>query len=942
MASPTHPPPFSDKELEQGLKDAGATLQTPPSSTDELLNLLDKVECLLSKIDQVPSRSVLDALQPCMKALTGTELLRHANTDVKVSIASCISEITRIMAPDSPFSDEEMKEYFQLSVMAVEKISYTSGSCYLKAVSVLKTLANIRVCVLMLDLELDELIIQMFQQFLDTNSQPDVVLSYMEKIMTLVIEESEEPSLELLSLLLTSVKRENQNVSRLAWELGQKVLKNCADKLKPDLPKAVRSMGIAYHDYAEVVASICQDTPGRDFVEINELVPDAICLVELTPAVDDLPKSVMNNDTALTNKYDTQGNEKSLKVLHHCQQRGTDSRSNSQLENIDAREEMTQELHPEAIQKKRGRRPNSLRKEEEGYDHSWIIGVSSSLKIPCRTKNPKKKNRNPSKSSAFESASPSEPGKETQPHVLSVRNVHRKSMTSSPSQNHSHPDGIHPKLHQKKKIDSLMNQDSGLDLLSVSVGDLLRAQDEEKASQRAAATLRKESESTVGAKAKRRRGLGNNASESTGDAKAKHRQALGKNVSESTGDSKVKVRRGLLKNIPPSKTVGICSDLERKQELSVWQIDAMEQKIGINTPDRHATENPADEIGYIEASKVKHKRKCALPKEEVHDEELVGCKIKVWWPMDKMFYAGVITAFDPERKKHKVKYMDGDEEILYLREERWELVEDGEDSEATEDNKSGVNASTNWFCNAKTGSSGLAKTNYNYKARSCKRTKCRILQAEKGEKSLAEILSVSAEPQCPSQVANACSGTIDVHGYKVKASTAPLLGAIFAKHGDIAAHCLYKSAAVRASLLEVVCDIVKRLQSNPIESIISELQAIENEVSDAEAAKLQVSWLEQYLKKIREVEEVGQRSLLLKDMKANTILVTKAAKRDLEQKQLELVAAQERLREAERCVKALACVGEKISNDILDSEAKESSWRKLVDELRYSLARPLP
>lgn len=41
MASPTHPPPFSEKELEEGLKDAGARLQTPPSSTEELLNLLD-------------------------------------------------------------------------------------------------------------------------------------------------------------------------------------------------------------------------------------------------------------------------------------------------------------------------------------------------------------------------------------------------------------------------------------------------------------------------------------------------------------------------------------------------------------------------------------------------------------------------------------------------------------------------------------------------------------------------------------------------------------------------------------------------------------------------------------------------------------------------------------------------------------------------------------
>lgn len=58
--------------------------------------------------------------------------------------------------------------------------------------------------------------------------------------------------------------------------MGQKVLKNCADKLKCSLPKAVRSMGIAYHDYAEVVSSICQDTPGRDLTVsvLHIAIPD--------------------------------------------------------------------------------------------------------------------------------------------------------------------------------------------------------------------------------------------------------------------------------------------------------------------------------------------------------------------------------------------------------------------------------------------------------------------------------------------------------------------------------------------------------------------------------------------------------------------------------------------------------------------------------------------
>ena len=53
-----------------------------------------------------------DALLPSMKALVTNELLRHAEMDVKVSVASCIIEITRIIAPDTPYDDEQMKEIF--------------------------------------------------------------------------------------------------------------------------------------------------------------------------------------------------------------------------------------------------------------------------------------------------------------------------------------------------------------------------------------------------------------------------------------------------------------------------------------------------------------------------------------------------------------------------------------------------------------------------------------------------------------------------------------------------------------------------------------------------------------------------------------------------------------------------------------------------------------
>ena len=44
-----------------------------------------------------------------MKALISDELLRHTDEDVKISVTSCINEITRITAPDVPYDDEQMK-----------------------------------------------------------------------------------------------------------------------------------------------------------------------------------------------------------------------------------------------------------------------------------------------------------------------------------------------------------------------------------------------------------------------------------------------------------------------------------------------------------------------------------------------------------------------------------------------------------------------------------------------------------------------------------------------------------------------------------------------------------------------------------------------------------------------------------------------------------------
>ena len=57
----------------------------------------------------LPSQSLQNALSPSLKALVAEQLFRHPDDDVKVAVAACISEITRITAPDAPYDDDHMK-----------------------------------------------------------------------------------------------------------------------------------------------------------------------------------------------------------------------------------------------------------------------------------------------------------------------------------------------------------------------------------------------------------------------------------------------------------------------------------------------------------------------------------------------------------------------------------------------------------------------------------------------------------------------------------------------------------------------------------------------------------------------------------------------------------------------------------------------------------------
>ncbi|GLT72796.1 hypothetical protein SLA2020_447000 [Shorea laevis] len=430
----------SDTELEEQLLQAGNRLVDPPSSVDELLPLLDRVENCLSRVEQSPTKSM--------------------------QIASCISEITRITAPDAPYDDDQMKEIFQLIVSSFENLSDNSSRSYTKRTSILETVAKVRSCVVMLDLECDGLILEMFHNFLKAirDYHPENVFSSMATIMTLVIEESEDISIELLTPILASVKKDNEEVLPLARKLAETVLESCATKVKPYLIQAVKTLGISFDDYSKVVASICQETSGasehnevhaagKDMadesksvgVSLDESAPEdkerataVVSSEQVDPAIQKSPNVVMSNGVAETGEDDSlphSNSEKKQELDHHTDQ--------------------SKKLKPEETTKKRGRKLNSSAKSTEPSDSSLIDDEVETEKLPEHKSHSEDVPSSPVKDPSVEAAGSTENEKEAGIKLSSNKALENESgNVASQSPSGSLPDESQSKKaggRQKKK-----------------------------------------------------------------------------------------------------------------------------------------------------------------------------------------------------------------------------------------------------------------------------------------------------------------------------------------------------------------------------------------------------------------------------------------------------------------------------------------------------------
>lgn len=188
----------------------------------------------LSKVDQGGEGA--KALLDTTKALTTRFVMTHESKQVRVLTALCVSDIMRVCAPDAPIEgDEAMRDVYELFLDALGSLKSIESEEFESAKSLLMNIANIGLCVPMLDLECDgadTLVRDLFRVLLDAvnASNSTTVTEEISKVLTTMIEESGDEDtpvpadvvFEMLSRLIDPVRTENPASYRLAVELVRK------------------------------------------------------------------------------------------------------------------------------------------------------------------------------------------------------------------------------------------------------------------------------------------------------------------------------------------------------------------------------------------------------------------------------------------------------------------------------------------------------------------------------------------------------------------------------------------------------------------------------------------------------------------------------------------------------------------------------------------------
>ncbi|GBG74693.1 hypothetical protein CBR_g19098 [Chara braunii] len=227
-----------------GLPEIAKRLSAPNLNKESILQNLKAANTMLMDIPQSASQAASAGVNACAAALAQRQLLHHRDKEVRLFVASCLSDILRVSAPEAPYEDTVLKDIFSLMVSIFHGLDDLQSPLFSRRVSILESMATVRICVVMLDLDCDDLILELFTSFFDTISpeHPRTVAKSMVGVMTILLEDRDEIPQQLLDSILCSLLKRKREESPAAYSLAQQLLQSCADVLQPYVQRFLLSV----------------------------------------------------------------------------------------------------------------------------------------------------------------------------------------------------------------------------------------------------------------------------------------------------------------------------------------------------------------------------------------------------------------------------------------------------------------------------------------------------------------------------------------------------------------------------------------------------------------------------------------------------------------------------------------------------------------------------
>ncbi|KAL9396150.1 hypothetical protein Peur_010403 [Populus x canadensis] len=203
-------------------------------SLRQAANALSQIEQPLETFKKAEATKKLEAaIKPLRKSILKHYLIKHTDKEVKLLVAICVSEVFRVLAPEPPFEDKYLRDIFILFLNMFKELSDTASPHFLRRVKVLETVARCKCCVIMLDVDCHDLVLEMFKIFFSSvrehhqQSLIDEILSIMKHVL------NEEASQALLDVILLNLIKEGKAATPAASQLAASVIQTCEEKLEP-------------------------------------------------------------------------------------------------------------------------------------------------------------------------------------------------------------------------------------------------------------------------------------------------------------------------------------------------------------------------------------------------------------------------------------------------------------------------------------------------------------------------------------------------------------------------------------------------------------------------------------------------------------------------------------------------------------------------------------